>query len=170
MNGVIDQMVREAGVEILYQTKVTGVRKSGDTVTGIETDYGSCILADVVIDATGDGHVAHFAGAPTSRARKATDLRAADHALLPDGRGGDREGHRFHQPLRGRLHRGLRPASCNELYANRMPFTLLAINSIREKAAAEGKYPIPLGTTTVNPRAHTSIARPAFAAARSATT
>ena len=45
----------------------------------------------------------------------------------------------------------------NELYANRMPFTLLAINSIREKAAAEGKYPIPVGTTTVNPRAQEMV-------------
>ena len=36
-------------------------------------------------------------------------LRAADHALLPDGRRADREGHRVHQPLGGRLHR--RPTS-----------------------------------------------------------
>jgi hypothetical protein len=50
----------------------------------------------------------------------------------------------------------------NELYDNGMPFTVLAINSIREKAAAEGKYPIPFGTTTLNPRAHTSISRPVF--------
>jgi hypothetical protein len=50
----------------------------------------------------------------------------------------------------------------NELYEKRMPVTVLAINSIREKAAAEGKYPIPFGTTTLNPRAHTSISRPVF--------
>jgi hypothetical protein len=50
----------------------------------------------------------------------------------------------------------------NELHDKGMPFTVLAINSIREKAAAEGKYPIPFGTTTLNPRAHTSICRPVF--------
>lgn len=162
MKWVVDRMVREAGVGILYQTKVTGVRKSADTVTGIETDDGRVIPADVVIDATGDGHVAHFAGAPYEQGEKG-DRTYVQPITLYFLMGGvelektidfiNRSTGDFTEAYVRKL---------NELYANRMPFTLLAINSIREKAAAEGRYPVPVGTTTVNPRAHTSIARPVF--------
>jgi hypothetical protein len=163
MKWVVDQMVREAGVKILYQTKVTGVRKDGDAVTGLETDYGRFLPADVVIDATGDGHVAHFAGAPYVQGENddktyvqpitlyflmgGVDIGKTVDYITNQGRGD------FSEAYIRKL---------NELYQKRMPLTLLAINSIRERAAREGKYPIPFGSTTLNPRAHTSIARPVF--------
>ncbi len=162
MKWVVDQMVREAGVRILYQTKVTGVRKDGDTVTGIETDYGRFLPADVVIDATGDGHVAHFAGAPYEQGENDDKTYVQPISLYFLMGGVDiaktvafisNSPDDFTEAYIRKL---------NELYERKMPFTLLAINSIRERAAKDGKYPIPFGTTTLNPRAHTSICRPVF--------
>ena len=61
---VIDEMAREAGVKTLFYTKVTGVNRDGARVSGVRFNYGETLDADVVIDATGDGHVAYLAGAP----------------------------------------------------------------------------------------------------------
>ena len=58
-----DQLVEAAGAEILYQTVVCGVVKDGDAVRGviIESKSGrEAVLANLVIDATGDSDVAHL--------------------------------------------------------------------------------------------------------------
>jgi ribulose 1,5-bisphosphate synthetase/thiazole synthase len=162
MKWVVDQMVREAGVRILYHTKVTGVHKDGNRITGVTTDSGASIAADVVIDATGDGHVANFAGAPYEQGENndATYVQPITLYFLMGGVDLDKTIAYINQTSGDFSEAYVR--KLNELYAKGMPVTVLAINSIREKAAAEGKYPIPFGTTTLNPRAHTSISRPVF--------
>jgi ribulose 1,5-bisphosphate synthetase/thiazole synthase len=162
MKWVVDQMVREAGVRILYHTKVTGVLKDGNRVTGVTIDNGKTIAADVVIDATGDGHVAHFAGAPYEQGENndATYVQPITLYFLMGGVDLGKTIAFINQTKDDFSEAYVR--KLNELYDNGMPFTVLAINSIREKAAAEGKYPVPFGTTTLNPRAHTSISRPVF--------
>jgi ribulose 1,5-bisphosphate synthetase/thiazole synthase len=162
MKWVVDQMVREAGVRILYHTKVIGVKKEGNRIKGVTTDNGKVIPADVVIDATGDGHVAHFAGAPYEQGENndATYVQPITLYFLMGGVDLGKTVAYINQTKDDFSEAYVR--KLNELYGKGMPFTVLAINSIRDKAAAEGKYPIPFGTTTLNPRAHTSISRPVF--------
>lgn len=162
MKWAIDQMVREAGVKTLFNTKVTGVQRDGAHVTGLTVNYGEELFADTVIDATGDGHVAYLAGAGYEQGERGdktyvqpislyflmggVDIAATiDYISQTEGE--------FSEPYVRKL---------KELFAARMPLTLLPINSIREKAAAAGDYPIPYGSTTLNPRAHTSICRPVY--------
>lgn len=60
------QMLDEAGVEVLYDTRAVLVKKDGINVTGVvvTNKEGFCeIDARVVIDATGDGDVCALAGA-----------------------------------------------------------------------------------------------------------
>ena len=162
MKWVVDQMVREAGVKILYHTKVTGVRKEENRITGVVTDTGNVIPAEVVIDCTGDGHVANFAGAPWEQGENndPTYVQPITLYFLMGGVDLDKTIAYINRTKDDFSEAYVR--KLNELYEKRMPVTVLAINSIREKAAAEGKYPIPFGTTTLNPRAHTSISRPVF--------
>ena len=60
-------MLDEAGVEVLYDTRVCLVKKDGNTVTGVivHNKEGFCeITAKQVIDTTGDADVAALAGVP----------------------------------------------------------------------------------------------------------
>jgi hypothetical protein len=62
---VLDEMVREAGVKMLFHAWGTGVLIDGNTIQGvfIESKSGrQAILAKVVIDCTGDGDILHMAG------------------------------------------------------------------------------------------------------------
>ena len=62
---VMERMVVESGVKILYHTLATSVLMDGNTIKGvyIENKSGrSIILAKVVIDCTGDGDIFHLAG------------------------------------------------------------------------------------------------------------
>ena len=70
---VLIEMLEEAGVEILLHAFVVGVVKDGKRVKGviIESKSGrQAILADVVVDASGDADVAAFAGAEYAKADK----------------------------------------------------------------------------------------------------
>ena len=61
------QMLEEAGVEVLYDTRVCLVTKDGDKVTGVVVNNkeGFCLIkAACVIDTTGDADVADLAGVP----------------------------------------------------------------------------------------------------------
>jgi len=63
----MDEMLEEAGVQILYGTLVTGVVTEGNRVTGLRIANRSgeqTISAGCVVDATGDADVASYAGAP----------------------------------------------------------------------------------------------------------
>lgn len=162
----IDAMVREAGVEILYQSKVVGVRRDGARVTGVRFNYDEELAADVVIDASGDGHVAWLAGAPYEQ-----------------GEGGDST---YVQPmtlyfLMGGVDLGrtiayiaANPGEFTQGYIDRLqelfregkPLTVISLASLREQAVRNGDYPVPFGATTVNPRAHMSIFRPVYRSGR----
>jgi len=62
---VLDEMIREAGVKMLYHTWGAQVIMEGNTIKGvfIESKSGRmAVLAKVVIDCTGDGDIFHWAG------------------------------------------------------------------------------------------------------------
>ena len=62
---VMEQMLIESGVKILYHTYATNVIKDGKVLKGvcIENKSGrSIILAKIVIDCSGDGDIFHFCG------------------------------------------------------------------------------------------------------------
>ncbi len=62
---VLDEMIREAGVKMLYHTWCANVIMEGTELKGvfIESKSGRmAVLAKVVIDCTGDGDVFHLAG------------------------------------------------------------------------------------------------------------
>lgn len=62
---VLDEMIRESGVKMLFHTWGCNVIMDGNTVKGVITESKSgrlAILAKVVIDCTGDGDVFHWAG------------------------------------------------------------------------------------------------------------
>ncbi len=62
---VLEEMIIESGVKVLYHTVATNVIMNGNTIQGvfIENKSGrSVILAKVVVDCTGDGDIFHFAG------------------------------------------------------------------------------------------------------------
>ena len=62
---VLDEMIRDAGVKMLYHTWGTDVIMEGNIIKGvfIESKSGRmAILAKVVIDCTGDGDIFHKAG------------------------------------------------------------------------------------------------------------
>lgn len=70
---VADRMVQEAGVRPLLHIWVVEVIMDGNTVKGVITESKSgraAILADCVIDCTGDADVAHLAGARFTKVDK----------------------------------------------------------------------------------------------------
>lgn len=67
MKYVLQEMVVESGVEILFHSCVTDVVMSGNRITGLQLTCKSgrlAVTAQVVIDATGDADAAAFAGVP----------------------------------------------------------------------------------------------------------
>ena len=69
---VADEMVQEAGVNLLLHTLVTDAIVEDDRITAlvIESKSGrQAVVGKVVIDATGDAEVAFRAGAPTKQGR-----------------------------------------------------------------------------------------------------
>lgn len=64
---VLDRMVGEAGVELLFHTTVVETLIANGAIRGVVVEHKGgreVILADRVIDASGDGDVAALAGAP----------------------------------------------------------------------------------------------------------
>lgn len=62
---VLEEMIRESGVKMLYHTWCTDVIMDGRTIKGVLIENKSgrmAILAKVVIDCTGDGDIFHYAG------------------------------------------------------------------------------------------------------------
>jgi hypothetical protein len=73
MKCVLDEMVLAAGAQPLLHTLCVDALVEGDRVAGVVTESKSgrrAIRAGVTIDCTGDGDVAHFAGAPTVKGRE----------------------------------------------------------------------------------------------------
>ena len=74
---VILEMMEESGVKLLLHTNAAAVLRDGDRVTGliIESKSGrEAILANSVIDATGDGDIAARAGVPFKKCHGTTSV------------------------------------------------------------------------------------------------
>ncbi|MHA1192615.1 MAG: FAD-dependent oxidoreductase [Promethearchaeota archaeon] len=70
---VVDEMIQEAGIKPLLHCTVVQTIMEGDIIKGviIESKSGrQAILANQIIDATGDADVAHHAGAPFRKSPK----------------------------------------------------------------------------------------------------
>jgi hypothetical protein len=77
MKLVTDQMVKEAGVDLLLHTCVISALVEGNVIRGVEAYNVSgrqVILGKVMVDATGDGDVAAMAGAPYEKGRREDGL------------------------------------------------------------------------------------------------
>lgn len=74
---LLNTMAIESGVELLYQTYVTDVRKEGDKINAVKISNvsgNSEIEADCFIDATGDANLAVMAGCPYRLGRESDNL------------------------------------------------------------------------------------------------
>lgn len=74
---LLNRMMVEAGVELLYQTTVVGAKRKGNkidaiTVSNVSGTYD--IEADVFIDTSGDANLAHLAGFPYKVGRESDGL------------------------------------------------------------------------------------------------
>jgi len=70
---VLDEMMKEAGVKILLSTMVCDAVVENGKITGVIVENKSgrgVIMAKCVVDATGDGDVAAFAGVPYFKGRE----------------------------------------------------------------------------------------------------
>ena len=74
---LLNIMAIESGVELLYQTYVTGVRKEGERIRAVRISNvsgDSEIEADHFIDATGDANLSVMAGCPYRLGRESDNL------------------------------------------------------------------------------------------------
>lgn len=76
---LVEQLLVENGVKILYGTYAVGVDKNGDKINAVIVENKSgrqAISVKSVIDATGDCDIAHFANAPTDTFKQGNVLAA----------------------------------------------------------------------------------------------
>lgn len=88
------EMVQEAGVKLMLHTQVVDTLREGDRITGVIVEHKSgrqAILADVVIDCSGDGDVAARGGVAWEKGRTGDGLVQAPTLVFRLG-GVDREG------------------------------------------------------------------------------
>lgn len=88
------EMIREAGVRLRLETRVVDTLRDGDRVAGVVVEHKSgrqAILADVVIDCSGDGDVAARGGAAWEKGRASDGLVQAPTLVFRLG-GVDRDG------------------------------------------------------------------------------
>lgn len=74
---ILNNMVCEAGIDLLFHAYIFAVDKEGDTVCSISVATKSGVMkleADYFIDATGDAQVAYLAGCPTALGRESDNL------------------------------------------------------------------------------------------------
>ncbi|MGN6272664.1 MAG: FAD-dependent oxidoreductase [Protaetiibacter sp.] len=68
--GILQRWLERAGVEVVLDSAVTSVEKSGSRVTGLRLACGSLVGAGVVVDATYEGDVLALAGVTTRVGRE----------------------------------------------------------------------------------------------------
>ncbi|MBD5132356.1 MAG: FAD-dependent oxidoreductase [Clostridiales bacterium] len=69
----LDEFVAEVGADVLFYTKVCGVKMNGNRIEGVFVENKSgrgFIKAKIIVDATGDGDVAYYAGVPFYKGRE----------------------------------------------------------------------------------------------------
>jgi hypothetical protein len=99
---VYDDMVADAGVDFLFETKLVGIQKDGNRVThGIFAGKSDlfAVSAAVVIDTTGDALLCHMAGAPYEKGDEEGNMMAGTLCALWAGI----EFERITRPARARL-------------------------------------------------------------------
>lgn len=83
---IYDDMVTEAGAEVLFNSRVCAVEKSDDANVGtviVANKSGLCALrAGVYVDCTGDGDLAAWAGAPCEKGNQAGELQPATQCFV----------------------------------------------------------------------------------------
>ena len=159
---VIDGMLKEAGVRVHYYSKVIGVTKHGNTVTGVVVNYNQIIPAKVVVDATGDGNVCYLAGAKYEQGEAGNPIMVQPISLYFVLAGVQIEKTIKYIESRPNDFSTGYIEKLRELYRGNKPFTIIALPALREQAIKNGDYPVPYGAPEVNPRAHLSIFRPIF--------
>ena len=91
---VLMEMMQEAGVKLMLHTQVVDTLREGDRIIGVVVEHKSgrqMILADVVIDCSGDGDVAARGGAEWEKGRTGDGLVQAPTLVFRLG-GVNREG------------------------------------------------------------------------------
>ena len=161
---VIEQMVVEAGVEVLYNTKVVNVLMLDKFVTGaiIETSLGRTeVEAKVTIDATGDGWVALNAGANFELGRPEDSLCQPLSLYYVIG------GIKLDLTLD---YLSQHAEEFGKDYVNQVvrlkkegkPLTLLSFRPQIREAIKHGDYPTPYGAEGLNPDTQFTVSRPMF--------
>jgi ribulose 1,5-bisphosphate synthetase/thiazole synthase len=159
---VIDQMVKEAGVEVRYCSKVVGVLKEGEAVCGVRVDNGVEIRAGVVIDTTGDGNVAVFAGATYEQGESGTPTLVQPASLYFMMGGVDMDKTLDYIASAEQDYTPEYRTKIKQLHLEAKPLTLIGFPSLRVKALQNGDYPIPYGTTAKQFQKHLCLARPIY--------
>ena len=83
-----EQLLLKNGVKILYGTYAVGVSMKNDRIAAVVIENKSgrqAIQLRSVVDATGDGDIAHFSGAPTARLGQGNVLAAWYYACGSQG-------------------------------------------------------------------------------------
>ena len=83
-----EQLLKDAGVNILYGTYAVGVKMEGDKISHIITENKSgrqAYKVMSVVDATGDCDIAEFAGAPTDTFKQGNILAAWYYSVGKEG-------------------------------------------------------------------------------------
>jgi hypothetical protein len=159
---VIERMVKDAGVDVLYYSKVVGVLKNGTTICGVRVNYGEEIRAQVVIDATGDGNVAYLAGAKYEQGEGGipTMVQPISLYFLMGGVQIDKTIEYIKSATQDFTPEYIK--KIDQLRRECKPLSLIGFPSLREEALRNGDYPIPYGTTPKDFRKHLSLARVVF--------
>ncbi len=82
---IYDDLVTRAGVEVLFHTSVCGVEAAGgrvDTVLAANKGGLSAFRGKVFVDATGDGDLCAWAGAPFEKGDEKGELQPVTHCFL----------------------------------------------------------------------------------------
>jgi len=150
---VIDQMVTEAGVNVLLYTKVTDILKSNNQVKGIIIDSlmgKTSIEAKVIIDTTGDGNVCVAAGAEFEQGRTKDKLMQPLTLYFVIGGICMEETLRYLEENADEYGRDY-VNSVLRLRKEHKPITLLSFKSKVSEAINNGEYPIAYGAERVMP-------------------
>jgi len=88
MKTLLESMLREAGVQLLYYTHIVDVIKDNDRINGIvihNKDGLSAVEAKLFADTTGDGDICSYAGVPFELGDEEGGLAAASLEMHVDG-------------------------------------------------------------------------------------
>ena len=138
---VLIEMLEEARAEILLHAFVVGVVKDGKRVKGviIESKSGrQAILADIVVDASGDADVAAFAGADYDKADEPLMMTLqgyfgnVDPEKAREYTGADNRG-KFNKLVDEAVKRGDITISEKQLLPGKPPFKLSSLNILNPK-------------------------------------